>query len=379
MRSGIITEVAAVQYIKEGLSRLQVTMDDFSTYTVFGNQNDYLQYIDKEVEFEVREDLVNGIIEEVICTIAVRSIVQTVDTNGDFVDEFDINTSLIPEKSKAVDVITFDCNTLKAGDVAKSQIVLVSGAKKGKSKVSRWTDFTCLDVNSKAFNLRLFTNADEDAVDQLRKETVGRYAMVDIKHEAKYGLQVFGAMQVYEEEVQIPSEALLAAFNLSMLAKRDEKLDSYVKKFDMIDKLKKTIYFEPGYHLVEMAAEVMLIKTLCRIFEGYNRELLYRAVFASRGYLLGANTDLSNPLVNYHRIIISDLKEDTKLIRLIDFMGGVEEGDLDKSAYLSIRKQVTSIMKGRRGLNETHNLNTAIADIDSEFSGLFHRGIEGLD
>lgn len=376
MRSGTITEVTTVQYIKEGLSRLQVTMDDFSTYTVFGNTNEYLQYVDKEVEFDVREDVVNGVVEEVICQIAVKSIVQTINSNGDSVDDFEGST-LIPESSKAVDIISFDHKSLKSGDVAKAQIVLVSGFMPGKSTFAKWTDFTCLDVNSKAFNLRLFTNSDE--IDEFRKKVVGKYAMVDIKNEPRWGLQVAGDMEVYEAEVQIPSEALLSAFKLSMIVKRDEQLESYCKKYDFIDTLKRTIYFEPGYHLVEMAAEIMLINTLCSIFESYNKNLLYRMVFASRGYLTGSNTNLSNPIVNYHKVITSDLREDIDLIRMIDITGGVEEGDLDKEAYLSVRRQVTSIMKGRRGIHETHKLNTSIADIDGEFSGLFFRGLKGMD
>lgn len=376
MRTGIITQISAVQIINDNLYRLAVSMDDLSTYTLFGKINDYLQYVDKEVEFEVREDVVNGSVEEVISTIAVRSIVQAVEIAGDIVDDFG-SSSLIPENSKVINVITFDSTTLKSGDVAKAEIVLVSNFNPGKSKYAKWTDFTCLDINSKAFNLRLFSNSDE--IEEFRKQTVGKYVMVDIVNERRWGLQVHGDMQVYEGEVQIPSEALLAAYKLSMIIKNDKELEGYVEKFDFINTLKNTIYFEPGYHLVELMAEIMLINTLCKIFAGYDRKLLYRTAFASRGYIKPANNKFSNPILNYHRIITSDLKDDIKLIKMIDISGGVEEGDLDKEAYLSIRKQVTSIMKGRRGIHETHVINTSISNIDSEYSGLFNRGISLLD
>jgi hypothetical protein len=375
MKTGTITSVSSLSEIKPGLHQLEVSMDDFSTYTVFGNMNEYLGYVDKEVEFETREDVINGLVQEVICNVAARSIVQSVDS-GDYVDDFE-GMTLIPENSKAIDVITFNKDTLKRGDVAKAQVILVSGFKPGKSRVAKWTDFICLDVNSTVFNLRLFTNADD--IEDFRNNVVGKYAMVDIKNDDKYGFQVFADMQIYDQEVHIPSEVLLSALKLNIIVRRDEELEGYVKKYDMIDTLKKTIYFEPGYHLVEMAAEIMLIQTVCKIFGEYDRGLLYRCVFASRGYLLGSNAHISNPLVNYHRIITSTLKNDFDLIRLLDITGGLEEGDLNKQVYLSVRRQVTSIMKGRRGINEDNKINSIVADIDTEYGGLLQRGLVGLD
>lgn len=374
MKTGVINAIHFVSDIEPGLDQLEVELNDFSTYTLFGSYSQYIDYVGKEVDFDVRKDVVRGVVTEVICSIAVKSIVQSVD-DGSYVDEIN-SRSLIPETSKFVNVITFDKNTLKSEDVALAQIVLVVGYKDGKSKISKWKDFSCLDVNSQVFNLRLFTNSDD--VDDFCKNVQGKYAMVDIKN-TSYGFQVFKDMQVYEGEVQTPPEVFLSSLKLSSCYSSDAELEEYLNKYDMINILKKTMYFEPGYHIVEMAAEIILIQAICKIFEGYDRKLLYRAVFASRGYLLGSNTNLSNPLVNYHRIITSSLKNDFKLIRLLDFTGGVEEGDLNKQAYLSIRRQVTSIMKGRRGINEENPLNIAINSIDSDYCGLFQRGLVGLD
>lgn len=374
MYTGKLINVYDEGEIEPGLNRCTITMDDFSGYTIFGNYNELLDLVDKEVEFSTRKDVVHGIVTEVVNTIAVKSIVQTV-ADSDVVDDIEL-PSIIPNNSQTVNIVTFDKNTLKSGDVALAQVVLVVDYKNGKSKIAKWKEFTCLDRNSQVFNLRLFTN--DDSVDEFAKNVVGHYAMVGIKN-TPYGFQVHDEIEIYEHELQVPSEVLLAAMRLRTIVDHDPELSTYVKKYDFIEKLKGVIYFEPGYHLVEMMAECIMIDALCRIFEGYDKKLLRRTVFASRGYLLGANTKLSNPIVNYHRVITTPLKEDIDLLRIIDITSGVEEGDVNKSAYLSIRRMVTSIMKERRGISEKNSLNVFLSSLDSEFSGMFSRGFVELD
>jgi hypothetical protein len=376
MRNGIIDTIQLITSIDNDVDKLSVCMKDLDSYILFGKLNDYLSFIDKEVEFNTRWDIINGIKEEVINTIAVKSIIQSVIPDINLgVDELELS-SLIPDNSKAINVITFDKDSLKTNDIALAQIILILNYKDGKSKVTRWKDFQCLDVNSKVFNLRLFTNSDE--VDEFSKNAQGKYVMVDIKN-TTYGLQVYKDMSIYEEEVKVPSEVLLSTLKLKMYISKDNELESYVEKYDMINKLKGIMYFEPGYHIVEIVAELMIISTVCRIFETYDRKLLYRAAFASRGYLMKTNTKLSNTLINYHNIITSDLKTDLDLIRLLDTNLPIEEGDINKQAFLSIRKIVTSLMRGKRGLYEKNIINDYINTIDSQYSGLFQRGIIDLD
>lgn len=372
MKTGVLVNITNINEIEKGLNHLEIEMDDFSTYTLFGNIKEYMDYIDKEIEFNTRKDIVNGVVKEVISNIAISSIVQIADKS--LFEDMEIDSgSLIPEKNKSVNVITFDKSLLKRNDVALAQIVLAVSYTKGKSRIAKWNDFTCLDINSQSFNLRLFTNSDE--VEDFCKKVVGHYIMVDIKNDPKYGLQVFDFVQLYEEEVQIPPEVFIADVRLSAIAKRDKNLWSYIQKYDLLEYLKRIVYFEPGYHLVEMASEIIMIQAITKIYEGYDRDLLYKAVFASRGYLVSGGANLSNPLVNYHRLITSDLKNDTELIKLLDITGGVDEGDINKIAYLSIRRHVTSIMKERRGINEETDINNTLNIIDTEYSGLFKRGL----
>lgn len=368
-KNGTIEQIELINTYEDGLQLCEVTMDDFSSYKIFGDYNDLLKYSGKQVEFSTRPDIINGLREEIVSTIAERSIVSMVDINDKSIIEDDSSLTLIPNKTNVVDVITFDSLTLKKEDVALAQIILVVDYKDGKSqKGAKWKDFTCLDKNSRAFNLRLFTN--DSNVDEFAKNIIGHYAMVDIKN-TPYGLQVHNDFKIYDQEVQIPPEAQLASLTLNVNLREDKELKEYVEKYDLINKLKTMIYYEPGYHLVEMSAELILINAICRIFEGYDKKLLKRAVFASRGCLLSANTKLSKDKINYHRIITSSLKNDVDLIRLLDQMSGVEEGDINKSAYLNIRQFISTLMRERRGLLEESKINNLVNSINSEYGWLF--------
>lgn len=373
--SGVIQSVSSISKYDDDLELLEVTVGDFDTYKMFGLMNDVVSFVGKDVQFTARKDIINGIPEYVICDITTKNVIDVVDLDG--LNE-DID-SLIVNRETYSSFIDFDSSSLKVGDVALAKTVLVCSVKNGKSKKSKWKDFTCIDSANRAFSLRLFSNMDQDVLDDACDTFVGNYVIVDIQN-TFYGLQVSGSMDLIEgEQVKVPPEVTLAALGLSTSLYADNELKEYADKYDLISKLKSVIHYEIGYHLVEMYSELMLIKTCCKIYDKYNYNLLRRAVFATRGYLLGNSTGLSNIITNYHRLLTSSLKNDRELIKLIDFASPAEEGDLNKELYLSVRRQVTSIMKDRRGLNEKNSISCVINDIDESYSGLFKKGLGELD
>ncbi len=371
-----VRSISSIRSVDADIEELEVTMDDLSTYTMFYNYNESIQFVDKEVEFDVRKDVVNGIIKEVINTIAEKRYIQCVELDESLEDAEIESMPIIAKESSFSPIITFNSTTTKKGDFLQNQIVLVCASKSGRSFKASWQDFTCIDCNSKSFNLRVFSNID--GIDEISRSFVGNYVMADIEH-TSYGFQVNGDIRLYEMEVEVPKEVNLCLFKLGFVVRRDKELKSYVDKYEMLTKLKNIIYYEPGYHLVEMEAEIMLIHTICSIYDIYDKKLLIRAVFASRGYLFGSNTELSNPIINYHRIITSDLRNDLDLIKLLDITYGVNEGDVNKGAYLAVRNMVTAIMKERRGIYEKNIINDCISTINNKYNGLLQRGLIDMD
>ena len=366
---GNVTSITLVRQYSTNLSLLDVVIDTFDSYKMFYDYNDALKFIGQDVEFITTQDIIDGFEYTVIHSFTVKNIVNCVELKETEDEEYE--TSLIPKLSKTSKVVSFDSTSLKVGDVSKAQIVFIHDCVNGKSLVSKWKDFKCLDCNSKSFNLRLFSN--DDNIDEFVSNIVGRYAMVDIKN-THYGLQVLdgGTMEVYQQEVVLPHEVLAARLLLNRYLTKDKELSDYVNKYDMIEKLSKIIKYELGYNLVDMAIEMKLINTLCSIDNSnYDRKLLMRAVFVTRSYLVGDKVSLSNYTVNYHRLITSSLKNDSKLLQLLDVNYIPEEPDRNKDAYLNIRKFAFNIIKERRGIVEENSINDNVRVINTEYDGLF--------
>lgn len=367
MLTSTLLEVTLVKHISipDKLDQCEVTMSDLSTYTVFDNFNELNKYLGKRINYTTRKDVVNGVVTDVLNNFTVVSVVQVSSED----DRFD-DIPLMSGSGNIVSICNFEASTFKRDDFVRGAIVFVSEYSMGKSSKARWVDFTCLDKHSIAFNLRLFSNIE--TAEEIAQNFIGRYVVVDIKH-TSYGLQVDGDMCLCEQEVIVSPEVTRSKTLLQRIVDKDEELKGYVDKYNMLDFLEHLIYFEPGYQLVVMYSEVILINSLCKIFNLYNKKLLYRSVFASRGYLVSSSINISHPLVNYHRIITSTLKGDTDLINLLDINNGIDSADYNKNAYLAIKKFVNFIVKGRYGVVEENVINSMLDSIDAEFGGLFKK------
>lgn len=371
----VVTEVTFKQKF-EDLDFCEVTIDNFDTYHCFGNYTELLTFVGKKVKFGVRLDIVNGIRCNVmtdVCEIRKPEVqVSMTDIPTDGVDDV---KSIIPADSKLSSVIDFDSKSLKQGDAEKSRTVYVYDVREGVSNISRWKDIKCLDCNSVSFNLRLFSK--DSNLDAVCEKMIGKYILVDIKN-TQYGLQVVDGSPIYIQndiKVEIPNEVNVVSMSLRRISDMDDELKEFENKYDMINRLRNIVYFEPGYNLIEMFIEIRLISTICKIFGSYNRKLLYRAVFASRAYLIGEKLELSNPIVNYHRLITSALKHDSELIKLLDVMNIDNEENINKTLYYNIRRMATNLIKERRGISEESIICDAITSIDNTYGRLFRREI----
>ena len=103
----------------------------------------------------------------------------------------------------------------------------------------------------------------------------------------KYGLQVDGsddlpAIRTYHVDVLLPPEVEVAISIIRGTVKDDTQLLSYMEKYNYIDKLKTVIETEPGFHLVRVATELMIIKMLTNVTNIYPEQTLIRAAVCAR-------------------------------------------------------------------------------------------------
>lgn len=380
---GLLNRVTVIRSLGENIDQLELTVNDFDSYTMFGTYSEVAQYIGKEVEFSTRKDVVNNVVTDVINNVVAVSVVQKADTRvvGDtgYIDDIENMPSIIPDESKVIKVVDFDSKAIQMGEIQKSKTVFVHKVQSGSSKITTWKDFGCLDVNNNHFNLRAFARGEE--IEEFCKEVVGHYVMVDIKR-TQWGLQVMEGTDIVisEQEVMVPSEVLLARMSLNMALSKDDDLSAYCSKYSFIETLEKLIYFEPGYHLVEMFAELSILRAIRRISSVYDIRLLTRAVFATRGYLTQAECGMSNPVINYHKIITSPLRTDLELIKIIDVMNPAVDNP-NKAIYWHVRETVTKIMKEVRNSGEAvenDRLNSVISSLGSIYGGMLQRGLDNV-
>lgn len=362
---GRIEKVRLDKNIQPGVDQCLVEFDSLDSYVVFMDYNDLVSYVGSMVEFTTRTDVVNGLPTSVINWIAQKNVVQSVKSENSFNSQ-----TLIPAGSKSSYVITFDQSTMKMQDLQKSTVVFVHNYTKGKSAITHWWDLECLDKNSTAFNLRIFSNDDPETVDATCEAAKGRYVMVDIKR-TPYGFQLGGELKVIEQQVITSPEVALAESYLKEIVTQDPMLESYVNKYNMLDQLRDIVYFEPGYHLVEMASECILLDAISKISGDYDIKLLRRAFFVSRGYLMNGGNKLSAAVLNYHRLQASELKIDLQLLHIIDVCGGVDEiGDLNKAMFYNIKAMCHNIIMTRRGHNEEIDVNAVINTLNNKYGRL---------
>jgi hypothetical protein len=318
--TGKLLSVSVVESLSSQLQKMAIDVNH-NEYIMFGDSTALTPLINKDVEFEEEDGIVENLAEVVVVT-------QKVETNDDVM-------TLIPSKSSSSSTINFDLSQISPGELQQAQTILFLSYTKSNSRVAKWYDMNCIDRNSKNFNLRIFYDSEFDS--SVIEHNVGRYIICDIRYDSKYGLQVSGKINLLDIPVTLPAEVELAYETLKDICDEssDAWLDEYNKKFRLIDTLRLLVAENIGYHLVHMCAEIMLLCTMENIVEDLPLTLMKQAVFASRGYLIPSKTPTTVPaeFLNYHRLITTSAKDNVALIELIT---GVSE-------YSPLFKQVQDL------------------------------------
>ena len=253
-------------------------------------------------------------------------------------------------------VCNFEINGLKYGDYESMCIGFLTAYETGSSDKSCWIDCTIIDKRGRAFTLRIFTNRVEDNVDaeSVIADLVGHYVQFNVSF-TKYGYQT-NKIELVNVPVSLPPEVETSIEVIRSAVSEDEGLQSYMRQFDFIERLKNIIDYEIGYHLVRIASEISMISMLDNISTLYDKKLLIRAAVTSRGYLLPSKTKFSHPVLNITKLMRSDLKTDRELVLILDPMAE-EEATVNSSIYRKISVFVNDLQEERRGISTTQNID----------------------
>lgn len=356
MISGTVEHVALVEHKSSKLDLCKITID-FDEIYIWGDYNELIDFIGKPVEYSVRQDVVDGKIVTVIANIANQYTVQTLSRQE--------SIKLIPASGLGRAECTFDVSTLKYGDTAYGQVMLLAGYTVGKSDKTQWIDCSVIDKYSKLVTLRVFTKSVEGDIDaeEVIASFVGYYVRADITL-TKYGYQTRGIELVNVPVIKAP-EIDIASNVLIQEISKDDGLQKYCNLYDFMHVLSTVVNVEPGYELVYMAVEIALINELENITSDYDFRAMRRAVFAIRGYLLPSTTRFSKAVLNVTKLSRTELKTDKELLLLVDPLSD-EEPTKTKVIFYKITELAKFIVEDRRRVKSE---DTDLRNIRSVYGG----------
>lgn len=355
---GKVEKITRISNVGDSLDLCSIQID-FDDLKIFYDYNDLLEYLNCEVQYTTRKDVINGMPDLVVCELVKLATIQTVQS----VD----NIKLIPEGTKRT-LCNFDTQTARYGNFYPNVTALASDYELGSSPKSRWIDVSMIDMNSRVFVVRKFEpEGTLEDLDKMYGAIKGHYVNFDLEF-TKYGYQT-KEITTLPQEVELSPEVEVAKSVVENIASQDEALMAYLKKFDFIECLKSRIDGEPGYALVRIASELYLIDAYSKISNDLDIRAMRRAAICSYGYMLPHKVEWSIPRLNINHVVnIPELKTDNELMLMIDVMSR-EPWSPTKSTYIEIKGSVNKIINIRRGIDDEKDVANMSAFV-SMFNGL---------
>lgn len=359
-RKGLVESVQAIKDIDSSLTEFIIQID-FDDYVVFYDKAAMLDFVNKEVFYTTRPDIVEGRKVEVICEIALVTEVVTLDKQ-------DTNVKLVPFNVKRP-VCNFNIKDIRFGEYKIGCIAILVSMEKGESRKATWIDCKLIDAYGHLFELRMFTTLT--SVDDLKQyeAMINGYVEFDMES-TRYGYQT-SALSSLSQDVEKSPEIAIAKNIVMSYVNSDAELSQLVANTGLEIALDNFVDFEPGYLWVRMASELYFIETLDNVTSGININTLKRAVVVTRLYALPHSGNWSNGLINFAKVLrYKDICKDEDLRGILDVFYQGNNTDT-KYLYFQIREIVDNIINIRRDLNDAKkNYSSLIDECHSAFNGL---------
>lgn len=356
--TGHVESVKVVAQISGGFCECDIVID-FTEYKIFYERDIILSYVDKDVFYNVRPDIVHDQSCEVICEIALVTEVMTVDANK--------NSKLIPVDSRRP-ICNFRINDIKFGEFKPNCIAILTKYTMGHSRKAKWYDCELLDSQSHLFELRLFTpEADPTKPQDNMDVMLNGYVEFDIES-TKYGYQT-NELRAIAQEVEASPEVAIAKAVVENTVNADGPLLQFVTENKMYEYLDLFVDAEPGYAYVRMASEIYLIEALANITNDIDERSMKRAVVCSYAYVIPHKDPWSRSIVNVTKILkYTELRADEVLKSLLDPAYEKQCGT-SKLLYMAIKNMVSQIIDIRRGIKH-EEVDDLISKYRAAFNGM---------
>lgn len=356
--TGHVESVKVVAQINGGFCECDIVID-FDEYKIFYERDIIQSYVDKDVFYNVRPDVVHGQTVMVICEIALVTEVMTVDANK--------SSKLVPVDSRRP-ICNFRINDIKFGEFKPGCIAILTKYSMGRSAKAKWYDCELLDSQSHLFELRLFSpEADPTKPQDTMDVLLNGYVQFDIES-TKYGYQT-GELRGIAQKVEASPEVAIAKTVVERTVQADGALLEFVIDTKLFDYLDSFVDSEPGYAYVRMASEIYLIEALANITNDVDERAMKRAVVCSYAYVIPHNDPWARNIVNVIKILKhAELRADNVLKSLLD-PGFEDKCTSSKLLYMEIKNMVSQIIDIRRGIKH-EEIDNLISEYRAAFNGL---------
>ena len=356
--TGHVESVKVIAEIVGGFCECDIVID-FDEYKIFYQRDVILSYVDKDVFYNTRPDVVHGETVNVICEIALVTEVMTVDANK--------NSKLIPVDSRRP-ICNFKINDIKFGEFKPNCIAIFTKYTMGRSAKAKWYDCELLDAQSHLFELRLFSpDADPTKPQNDMDVMLNGYVEFDIES-TKYGYQT-SEIRAIAQKVEASPEVAIAKVVVENVVKEDKPLLQFVTDTKLFQYLDAFVDAEPGYAYVRMASEIYLIEALANITNDIDERAMKRASICSYAYVIPHKDPWARSIVNVIKILkYTELREDEILKSLLD-VAFEKECTTTKLMYMAIKNMVSQIIDIRRGVKH-EEVDNLIARYRIAFNGM---------
>lgn len=355
---GKVEKVSFIRNVGKNLDLCEIQID-FDELLIFYESSELMQFIGCDVQYTVRQDVVDAKIARVVCELVRLSNIQTVQSTE--------NIKLIPEGTRRT-ICNVDSRNFRFGEFYSNCVALMTKHELGSSPKAKWFDCTMIDMYSREFTVRLFaSNVNTGMMNDLLESFHGKYVAFDLSS-TKYGYQT-EEIQVLPTDVEQSPEVIIATEVIKKVIESDPALMAYNARYDFINQVLSVIDGEPGYGMVRMASELYMVNAIDNISTDIDIRAMKRAIICSRGYLLPHKMAWSKPMLNTNKALqISELKSDSELMLILDVLSEQAPSDT-KLTYLKIRGMVDDIIKIRRGISNEETANM-FANVNTMFNGL---------
>lgn len=359
-REGHVYSVRTISNYSDNFAMLKIEID-FDEYYIFYDPAQLTQFVDKDVYYTTRPDVVNEKKVEVVCEIALVTEVVTLDKVSN-------DVKLIPFDVKRP-VCNFNIREVKFGEYKVGCIAILTGMDKGESRKATWLDCHLIDAYGHMFDLRMFTDLSNVTDVSKFSGMINGYVEFDLES-TKYGYQTT-SIQSLPQDIEKSPEIAIARSVVMDYINSDPVINNLVASTGLVTVLDNYVDTEPGYLWVRIASELYLIDTFDNITSGMNITTMKRATIATRLFALPHSGEWSNTIVNVVKMLkFSEISKDNDLRSIVDVF---YKGDTSETRifYFKIRDMVDSIIRLRRGFNygkETYN--RIIDECHLAFNGL---------